>query len=326
MREENYSLSKSLQHPRRSLGNRHRSQAQKFLSIIEQDQTNLHWAEQSARQSVLYDFTNEENWKTLIRVKVLLGDTEGARAVLEDLFSVLGRAPNLMEQLANIEIIDACEEMLLAVLLADPLDPDKWWQKIGSERDGLRDFGNRLRDLDFSDRRSDLLFSRRLERIRRFGDEDAFVDLSRYLLSQRPQNHEAWEELGRMYEKRGGFDEAWLCYDQAQTVFPESKSRDRFRERMANTVDGGSGAPWKGPSISERGDFLDRLRRLSDSDDSDDSIGKMDDDEIEPYSKIDDLRREGKIPEAFFLARRLAMEGSKKAEEIVAELLGELNE
>ena len=262
----------------------------------------------------------------VILVLIVIGTKPEELLILRKLFEAKLVSIELTGQnrcVANIEIIDACEEMLLAVLLTDPLDPDKWWQKIGSDRDGLRDFGKRLRDLDFSDRRSDLLFSRRLERIRRFGDEDVFVDLSRYLLSQRPHNHEAWEELGRMYEKRGSFDEAWLCYDQAQTVFPESKSRDRFRERMANTVDGGSGAPWKGPSISERGDFLDRLGRLSDSDDS---IQKMDDDEIEPYSKIDDLRREGKIPEAFFLARRLAMEGSKKAEEIVVELLGELNE
>ena len=49
-----------LQHPRRSLGNRHRAQAIKFLNIAKKDHENriknLNWAEQSSRQSVLHDF------------------------------------------------------------------------------------------------------------------------------------------------------------------------------------------------------------------------------------------------------------------------------
>ena len=100
------SLSKSLQHPRRSLGNRYRSQAEKFLKIAGNDPRNLVWGEQSARQSVLYDFTNEENWKVLIRSKLIAKDYEGSRAVLEDLFSVLGRDPELIGQLDRVEIID----------------------------------------------------------------------------------------------------------------------------------------------------------------------------------------------------------------------------
>ena len=49
-------INQKLQHPRRSLGNRHRSQAEKFLKM-EKNLKNLNWAEQSAKQSVLYDFT-----------------------------------------------------------------------------------------------------------------------------------------------------------------------------------------------------------------------------------------------------------------------------
>ena len=71
--EEEHTLTESLQHPRRSLGNRYRSQAEKFLRLGE-DLGNLSWAEQSAKQSILYDFTNEENWKVLIRIKVLMQD------------------------------------------------------------------------------------------------------------------------------------------------------------------------------------------------------------------------------------------------------------
>ena len=54
-------INQKLQHPRRSLGNRHRSQAEKFLKM-EKNVNNLNWAEQSAKQSVLYDFTNPDNW------------------------------------------------------------------------------------------------------------------------------------------------------------------------------------------------------------------------------------------------------------------------
>ena len=92
-------IADSLQHPRKSLGDRHRSQSQKYVNlaldenghVIQELTVNLEWGEQSARQAVLHDFTNPENWKVLVRVKSLLGDSEGIRSVLEDLFSVLGR-------------------------------------------------------------------------------------------------------------------------------------------------------------------------------------------------------------------------------------------
>ena len=94
-------IADSLQHPRKSLGDRHRSQSQKYVNlaldenghVIQERTVNLEWGEQSARQAVLHDFTNPENWKVLVRVKSLLGDSEGIRSVLEDLFSVLGRKP-----------------------------------------------------------------------------------------------------------------------------------------------------------------------------------------------------------------------------------------
>ena len=61
-----------LQHPRRSLGNRHRSQANKFLKLAESDKNNLPWAEQSARQAVLHDFTHPDNWRTMLEIKLAL--------------------------------------------------------------------------------------------------------------------------------------------------------------------------------------------------------------------------------------------------------------
>jgi tetratricopeptide (TPR) repeat protein len=319
-------LSKTLQHPRRSLGNRYRSQAEKFLRIKDDSGNNISWAEQSAKQSVLYDFTNEENWKILIKIKVLRGDSEGARAVLADLFSVLGRDPELMKQLANQDIIGTCEGLLTAAFSTDPLDPDMWWKKIGEEPEEIEAFSERLKGLNVSDQRANILFSRRLERVRSGGFEDIFLELTRVLLSQRPNNHEAWEGLGVVYERREQYDEAWLCYDQAESVFPDSTARERFKQRMESMVGGSDEVAWRVPPISDRAAFLDRLGSLSKPKQKIELeiIDEMQ--ELGTFSKIDRLRREGKITEAFFLARRMAAEGIEGATEKVEELLQEMEE
>ena len=317
------SLSRSLQHPRRSLGNRYRSQAEKFLKIAGNDPRNLVWGEQSARQSVLYDFTNEENWKVLIRSKLIAKDYEGSRAVLADLFSVLGRDPELIGQLDRVEIIDTYEDLLLAAIDRDPLDPDKWWEKIENEDIGLSDFSERLRGLAVSDQRANILFSRRLERVRKGGHEDLFLDLSRHLLAHRPNNHEAWEELGRLHERRGDFDEAWLCYDQSQTVFPDSTSRDRFKQRMSDRFVQSEGTPWKEPPIQDRANFQDKLRRMSSKIQKDDEPYPEDDEGL--LGKILELRNSGHVVEAFFIARRMMAEGDESVSDLVEELIGELD-
>ena len=324
MRGEESFLSEALQHPRRSLGNRYRTQAEKFLRIIEGNDKNLSWAEQSAKQSVLYDFTNEENWKILIKIKVLMRDSDGARAVLADLFSVLGRDPELMEQLADRDIIDSCEGMLDAAFSNDPLDPDRWWEKIGEKDEGMEEFSERLKGLDVTDQRANILFSRRLERVRRGGLEEDFLELTRILLSQRPINHEAWEELGMMYERRSQYDEAWLCYDQSKSVFPDSRAIERFKSRMESIVDGESAKPWREPSISDRAAFLDKLGSLTKTHQFSEVEEIVHDDEHDPFSKIERLRSVGQITEAFFLARRMAAEGTDGAEEKVAEILQDL--
>jgi len=323
MRDEGV-LSESLQHPRRSLGNRHRSQAEKFLKLGKDDSNNLLWAEQSSKQSLLYDFTNEENWKLLIRIKVLMQDSEGARSVLADLFSVLGRDPELMGQLANKDIIGTCEIMLDGALSTDPLDPDIWWEKVGKTKLGLESFSSRLKRLDVSDQRANILYSRRLERVRNGGYEDAFLELSRILLSQRPINHEAWEELGSMYERRGEYDEAWLCYDQAQSVYANCNAKDRFKDRMEAMVHGSDGKPWKEPPITDRASFLDRLGSLTKP--REEELGDIREGDIkeDDFSEIEELRGRGRLAEAFFLARRMAAEGKDGAPEIVSDLLNEM--
>ena len=321
--EEDRRLSESLQHPRRSLGNRYRSQAEKFLRLGD-DVGNLSWAEQSAKQSVLYDFTNEENWRVLIRIKVLMEDSEGSRSVLSDLFSVLGRDPELMSQLSEVDFVASCEDLLEGAFLSDPLDPDKWWSGICDKPEELRGFSERLRTLDISDQRSNILYSRRLERLREGGYEDEFLELSRVLLSQRPTNHESWEQLGMLYERRQEYDEAWLCYDQANVVYPRSSAREGFKERMEARVGGSAEKPWREPSISDRSQFLTRLGRLSRKEAHDDEKPPNDEQDLE-VSHLEDLRQQGRETEAFFLARRMAAQGVEGAKELVAEILRDLD-
>ena len=164
----NLDIADSLQHPRRSLGDRHRSQSQKYIDlaldeyghIIQDRLVNLKWGEQSARQAVLHDFTNPENWKVLIKVKAVLGDSEGIRSVLEDLFSVLGRKPEQLKQLEHINFLSSGYGLLIASLDADPLDPDVWWKMACESQDVLTEFLDRTSKLDLRDRRANLLFSR----------------------------------------------------------------------------------------------------------------------------------------------------------------------
>ena len=135
-----------LQHPRRSLGNRHRSQAEKFLKLVESNSSNLHWAEQSARQAVLHDFTHPDNWRILLQTKVAASDADGIRSILDELFLILGRDPELLLQLDGLDMVEQGSDLLEAAIIVDPLDPDAWWAGIdGSE--ALEAFLSRVRSL-----------------------------------------------------------------------------------------------------------------------------------------------------------------------------------
>ena len=309
-----------LQHPRRSLGNRYRTQAEKFLRISENEENNLSWAEQNARQSLLYDFTNPENWKMLVRIKVISQDSDGLRAVIEDLVTVLGRNPEHLSQLDEVDLLASSEIILEGILKTDPLDPEEWWRSIENNDRALTDFSDRLKTLDVRDSRANVLFSRRLERIRNNGDEMVFLELSRHILAQRPDNHEAWVELGRMHERRKDFDQAWLCYDQAQIHKPESRARDEFSIRMNEWVDGSVGRAWSNPVISDRVDFLERMRKLAKP--AEEAIpNEKDADRLGPYDEIEYLRGTSRLGEAFFLARKMAAEGDERALMMTKEIL-----
>ena len=319
----NPDIGASLQHPRRSLGNRHRSQARKFLKMSQDDSDYIGWAEQSARQAVLHDFTHPDNWRILVETKLLSRDDAGIRAVLVELFSVLGRDPESLKQLDGVNMNEVGLEILEASLYADPLDSDLWWEMISGDEDGVERFCSRVKILDLTDIRANVLFSRRLERLRDSGFEEEFLELSKLVLAHRPNNHETWSELGRMHERRGEFDNAWMCYDQAQLHFPDIPARDRFIERMESKMDGGDSISWNAPGIDSRVEFLSRMQTLASQSDSTAEIS-VKEDQITPLSELDVLLDSERFTEAFFLARRMAAEGIEGAIDKVEEIRGML--
>ncbi len=313
-----------LQHPRRSLGDRHRAQAEKFLRNSEKDENKriqcLNWAEQSSRQSVLYDFTNDENWRLLIQIKVLIGDKPGIHAVIEDLFLILGRDPERLRTLQEVDLLDHGVDLVNAAFEVDPLDPELWYHNVASDEGRFEEFSQRIKRLDLRDPRTNIVFGRRIERLYTAGRHDEFIPLARRIVAQRPQNHEAWIGLGRLHERREEYDEAWLCYDQAQTHFPSRPVRDEYRERMDARLDG-ERKSWKIPDISTREIFLTRMESLATPESSNQIALEIEDVDTEVSevgeSEQDRLKRmldEGEIQAALFLARRLVTSGEEWAQ------------
>jgi len=282
------------------------------------------WAEQSARQAVLHDFTHPDNWRILVEAKLQANDDVGIRAVLVELFTVLGRDPDSVKQLDGIDMNEMGSQILEASLGADHLDPDIWWEMTKRENDGVEAFYNRVKMLDLRDIRANVLFSRRLERLRDSGFEDEFLELSKLVLAHRPNNHETWSELGRLHERRGEYDNAWMCYDQAQLHFPEIPARDRFIERMELKMDEADSVSWSTPGIDSRVEFLNRMQALANQADPSIHETQEDEEEILPFDELDNLLAENRRTEAFFLARRMAAEGIDGAIDKVEEIRGML--
>ena len=309
-----------LQHPRRNLGNRHRAQAARFVKLankdIERKSENLAWAEQNAQQSVLYDFTDERNWRCLAEIKHMRTDGEGLALVLEDLFVVLGRDPNQLEQLHGINHLDVGLELLEAAFLTDSLDPEKWF--VSLDQNGLENFAKRCRVLDFTDQRANIIYGRRLERVRKSGHEIIFIDLVHHLLAHRPANHELWMELGRLHERRNEIDQAWLCYDHVQQLRPSDPVRDLFLERLKDAMDGKESVPWSGPALETRSDFLEKMQNLSQSVSEipvEEIVDEIEEETNSELKRLQDLIEAGEAAEAFFMARSLLTTGEEWAEE-----------
>ena len=315
------SLSGQLQHPRRSLGDRHRSQANKFIKLANNDidrcAENLGWAEQNARQALLFDFTHPDNWRVLANIKVQLSDERGLRALLSDLFSVLGRDPEQVTQLEGVSILDVGIELLEAALTNDHLAPDIWFNSM--DADGVVLFANRVEILDLTDPRCNVLFGRRIERMWSHENTKLCMKLSRILLSNRPQNFELWLDLARAHERLDSFDEAWLCYDQAQTYAPHLDVRDAFRKRMEVQLDTTEKLPWKKPTVEARDEFLLRMQKLAttystDIEDSNLAYDQLDETVNEDENLLNSLLKEGNFSAAFFLARRIVTRGEDWAD------------
>ena len=316
-----------LQHPRRNLGNRYRSTAQKFANLAKADperaSENMGWAEQNARQAILHDFTDERNWRFLAELKVMNGDGDGLHAVLEDVFIILGRDPENLEQLKGIDYLSVGRELLEAAFARDALDPDAWWKHISQseENAAIEDFAARCRRLDFRDQRANIVFGRRLERLRTAGHEEVFIELARHLLAHRPINHELWLEMGRLHERRSEIDDAWSCYDQVQQLRPHLNERDRFLDRLKGNMDGEANKPWSGPSIGHREAFLEGMKSLTDriSMPEKTAVSSAPVDDVESHVHPDEpklamLLEQGDVQAAFFLARRLLATGKSWAE------------
>lgn len=310
-----------LQHPRRNLGSRHRSQADRFIKLAKKDpersEQNMAWAEQNAQQAVLHDFTDERNWRCLAEIKHMLNDGDGLAMVLEDIFVVLGRDANQLDQLQGINHLDVGLELLEAAFLTDSLDPENWFEGLKDEE--LVSFSERCKRLDFTDQRANVIYGRRLERIRSAGHIELFIELVKHLLAHRPANHELWMELGRLHEKRKEIDQAWLCYDHVQHLRPTQTVRDQFLNRLKMAMDGEDAIPWSGPSLETRADFLVKMKTLS-ANISEVPTGEenMETNEIEIDSdlvRLQNLIEAGEAAEAFFMARSLLTNGELWAEE-----------
>ncbi|MEC7707083.1 MAG: hypothetical protein VX723_03905 [Candidatus Thermoplasmatota archaeon] len=292
--------------------------------MSENDSDYIGWAEQSARQAVLHDFTHPDNWRILVEVKLQASDESGIRAVLVELFSVLGRDSESLKQLDGVDMIDMGSQILEASLDADPLDSEIWWGMTNDSEGGVKSFCERVRTLDLRDIRASVLFSRRLERLRDSGHEDEFLELSKLVLAHRPNNHETWSELGRMHERRGEYDNAWMCYDQAQIHFPNIPARDRFIERMESKMDELGFESWNTPNVDSRVEFLQRMQNLASQSST---SPKADEGNLVtelPLFEVDALLQENRLTEAFFLARGMAAEGIEGALDKVEEIRGML--
>ncbi|MGB2037140.1 MAG: hypothetical protein ACPHX8_01630 [Candidatus Poseidoniaceae archaeon] len=320
----------NLQHPRRNLGNRYRSQAQKFVRLAKSDPersgSNFQWAEQNARQAILHDFTDERNWRCLADIKVQLNDNDGLGIVLEDVFTVLGREVKQFDKLKNLNYIEYGLELLEAAFARDPLTADAWWDALVLRGGGdaqsddvlleIADFAERCRDLDFRDQRANIIFGRRIEQLRLQGFEDLFIELCRHLLAHRPSNHELWMQLGRLHERREEADSAWSCYDHVQTLRPHILARDEYLSRLTASMDGEESLPWSGPELKHRTAFLEQMESLTrrvrtvDLEEKQQSVSEQPVEFVHPdKAKLDVLIESENISEAFFLARRLVASG-----------------
>ena len=306
--------------PRKSLGDRNRAQAHRFhkLSCADRSQRieNLQWAEQSARQAILHDYSNFQNWEILLKLKLELNDESGIYALFEDLLSVLGKDSELLAQLKSINLIPSSMDLFSSILKREPLDADAWWKNIKNNNYNLEDFSNRCKKMDFRDRRSNVIFGRRLERIRKHGLNDIFSELMPYLLSHRPDNFELWLELGKHHESLKDFKNALMCYDHVLQFNPTDNNKSRLFKKLKKQFDNFDEIR---PDKIDIQSFHNRLQKLASTIQKEvlesDLDSKIDVDGSNKLElKLEDLLKNLQFQEAFFMARSLISEGELWAE------------
>ena len=314
--------------PRKSLGDRNRSQANKFykLSMADKNQKieNLQWAEQSARQAILYDYTNFQNWEILLKLKNELGDESGIYALLEDLLSVLGKDSELISQLKNINIFPTCFDLFYSILKREPLDADIWWANVESRGYDLNDFIARCKVMDFRDRRSNVIFGRRLERVRKYGLNETFFQLMPYLLAHRPDNYELWTELGKHHESLKDYKNAWMCYDQVLQFNQNDKNKSRLSNILTHMFKDDNEIK---PNKKEIQSFHSRLEQLTSTIRNNEEIKEIEalNPELNRLElKLKSLLESRDYQEVFFMSRSLMSEGEMWAEPYFEEARGEL--
>ena len=175
--------------------------------------------------------------------------------------------------------------------------------------------------------RANILFTRRMERLLEHGYEDEYLELTRKLLAQRPSNHEAWGRMGKLHERRGEFDQAWFCYDQAQSHSATLSSRDDFKVRMESLIEGKGKIAWKAPDIADRVDFLIRMQDLATpaSEIEKEMVDSKEELKISEKDYARQLFTEQRLSEAFFIARRLAAEGDSEAKLLAEQIREEMS-
>ena len=90
-------------------------------------------------------------------------------------------------------------------------------------------------------------------------------------------------------------------------------------ERMAGAMDGGSRKPWSRPPVESRAAFLEGLQRFANVEGPTEPQEQEEDPEEED-DPVRSLINEGRLNEAFFLARRRAAEGQEGAEQLLSEI------
>ena len=92
-------------------------------------------------------------------------------------------------------------------------------------------------------------------------------------------------------------------------------------------MDGLDSRPWKEPGVSSRIDFLRRMESLAmpDSGGVFDEVDSEEDSVKDPLERVRLLHADGRLSEAFFVARRMAAEGVEGAWELAEGIKGELD-